>query len=122
MRSRASSKLMPALVLVLAAAGPVLAQSASESMHEAGHSAGNAISHAWQGTKTATKDTDITAKVKLKLHDDKITKEADIHVKTVDGVVTLRGSASSEAAAHAEQLTRETEGVRGVRNRVKVTD
>jgi hyperosmotically inducible periplasmic protein len=122
MRRRAISKLVPALALVLAAAGPVLAESASESMHEAGHSAGNAVSHTWQATKTATKDTDITAKVKLKLHDDKITKDADIHVKTVDGVVTLRGSASSEVASHAEQLARETTGVRAVRNRLNVTD
>jgi hyperosmotically inducible protein len=122
MRRNGGLKLLPALVLVMAMAGLALGQSASESMHEAGHSAGNAVSHAWQGTKTAVKDSDITAKVKLALHDDKLTKDADIHVKTVEGVVTLRGSASSETASHAEHLARATTGVVGVKNRIKVTD
>jgi osmotically-inducible protein OsmY len=41
---------------------------------------------------TAISDTAITAKVKTALHENKITKDADIHVKTVAGVVTLKGA------------------------------
>ena len=123
MRHKASLKIVPGLVLVLAMAAPALPQSASESMHEAGHSAGNAVSHAWQGTKTAVKDSDITAKVKLALHDDKETKNADIHVKTIDGVVTLLGSAPDRAIIRrAVQITRSTTGVVGVENHLKTTD
>jgi hyperosmotically inducible periplasmic protein len=113
---------------MLVVAGPTFAQSASESMHEAGESsknaassAGHAVVHAYHGTATAVKDTTITAKVKTALHDDKVTKGADIHVKTTDGVVTLRGNvASSRIAEHAERLAHQTTGVKGVENKLNV--
>ena len=119
---------MPALLLTLSAAGPAFAQSASQSMHEAGEStenaassAGHAISHAFHGTATAVKDTTITAKVKTALHDDKITKSGDIHVTTVAGIVTLRGTvASSDIADHAQQLAEQTTGVKSVKNKLKI--
>jgi hypothetical protein len=82
-------KFLPGLMFTIALASPALAEDASQSMKEAGHSAANAVSHAWQGTKTAVKDTDITTKVKIALHNDKLTKGHDIHVTTHDGVVTL---------------------------------
>jgi len=120
--------LLPVLVLTLAAAGPAFAQSASQSMHEAGQStenaassAGHAIGEAYHGTATAVKDSSITAKVKTALHDDKVTKGGDIHVTTVAGVVTLRGSvASSDVSDHAQQLAQQTTGVRRVRNKLKI--
>ncbi|HXZ88385.1 MAG TPA: BON domain-containing protein [Candidatus Binataceae bacterium] len=119
---------VPMLVLTLAAAGPVFAQSASESMHQAGESsenaassAGHAISEAYHGTATAVKDSAITAKVKTALHDDKITQSGDIHVTTVAGVVTLRGTvASSDIADHAQQLAEQTTGVKRVKNKLKI--
>ena len=77
---------------------------------------GNAVGHAWQGSKTAVKDTDITAKVKIALHNDKFTKGKDIHVVTRDGVVTLTGHASEAAAGHAARLARDTTGVVSVNN------
>jgi hyperosmotically inducible periplasmic protein len=114
------------LTFCLIAALPALAQSASESFHAAGESlenagssTGHAVENAYQGTKTATKDTDITTKVKLALHDDSLTKGQDIHVKTVDGVVTLRGHvASSLVSARAEKVAADTTGVRSVHNRL----
>jgi len=120
--SHKANLIVPGLALMLAMAAPAFAQSASESMHEAGHSAGNAVSHAWHGTKTAVKDTDITTKVKLALHDDKLTKDADIHVKTIDGVVTLLGHAPSRVIARADRIARDTTGVVGVENHLKATD
>jgi hyperosmotically inducible periplasmic protein len=123
----------PALVaavasLALAVSGVVWAQSASESMHEAkestenaASSTGHAISHVYHGTKTAAEDTSVTAKVKSALHEDKITKGRNIHVTTVDGVVTLRGSVvSSDIANHAQHIAQDTSGVRSVRNKLKI--
>ena len=113
--------LLPTLILSLAIAGPVLAQSASESMHEAGKSTENAASSAYHRTATAISDSTLTAKVKTALHDDKSTSGATIHVKTVAGIVTLRGKvASSEISNHAEVVAHNTTGVKGVKNKLKV--
>jgi hyperosmotically inducible protein len=113
--------LFSALALGLAAAGPAFAQSASESMHEAGHSTENAVSHAYHGTATAVSDSALTAKVKTALHEDKVTTGTGIHVTTVAGVVTLRGKvASSEIASHAAEVAQNTNGVKGVKNKLKV--
>jgi len=112
---------MFAMGLVVAVGGAAFAQSASESMHEAGKSAESAIKHAYKGTATAVDDTALTAKVKAALHDDKITSKSDIHVTTTAGVVALHGAvASKEVSAHAEQIARDTKGVKGVRNRLMV--
>jgi osmotically-inducible protein OsmY len=112
--------LLPALLLTVAITPVAFAQSASESMHEAGSSAESAVSHAYHGTKTAAEDTALTAKVKTALHDDKVTSGHDIHVTTVASVVTLRGSVSSDVAAEAEKVAQNTSGVKRVRNKLKV--
>jgi hyperosmotically inducible periplasmic protein len=121
------------LVAVLGAAlimpTVAIAQSASESMHEAGtatkdsaKSAGHAIEDVYHGTKTATIDTTITGKVKTALDEDATTKHEDIHVKTIAGVVTLRGKVSSESvAAHAVHLAEQTSSVKRVRNKMVIT-
>ncbi|HVN88795.1 MAG TPA: BON domain-containing protein [Candidatus Binataceae bacterium] len=104
------------------------AQSASSSFHKAGEetesagsSAGHAIANAFHGTVTASEDTAITAKVKTRLHDNDVTKGKDIHVTTVAGVVTLRGTVSSEAiSSEAAKITESTGGVKEVKNRLKV--
>ena len=102
--------------------------SASESMHEAGQSAeaagsdmGQAAKHTYHGAKTAVKDSAITAKVKTALHEDKAVGDADIHVDTVAGVVTLSGNApSTDAAQHAEEVAQQTKGVRSVKNEISI--
>lgn len=123
---------VPALLLGMAVAAPSFAQednaSASQSMHRAGESAENAasdmsksIQHAYHGAATAVSDTTITAKVKKRLHEDKITHGADIHVDTVAGVVTLKGIVpSADASATAQQVAQETNGVKEVRNELTV--
>ena len=57
-------------------------------------------------------DSAITAKVKATLADDSRLQGSDIHVKTDDRVVTLRGDVASEAQRH--DATRMAENVRGV--------
>jgi osmotically-inducible protein OsmY len=122
MDHRATLKVLPGLLLGISLAGPAFAQSASQSMQNAGHSAENTVSNAWQGTKTAVKDTDITAKVKMALHNDKLTKGQDIHVSTHDGMVTLMGHAPLTAADQAVRLARDTTGVMEVRNDIRVRE
>ena len=124
-----SKVLVVLLGTALALPGMALAQSASESMHEAGAATENAAAdtgHAavdvYHGTKTATIDTAITAKVKTALDKDDTTRHEDIHVKTIASVVTLRGKVSSSAVAdHAVQLAEQTGGVKRVRNRMIIT-
>jgi hyperosmotically inducible protein len=67
------------------------------------------------------KDTEITTKVKAKFVEDKTVSATDIHVKTVNGVVQLTGNAKSrDEASKAAELARETEGVKSVKNNIKV--
>ena len=127
--------ILSAAVLGLAMAVPAFAQdnpgspSAGQSMHQAGEAAEqagsdtlNAAKHLGKGTATAMRDTKITAKVKVALHEDKVTEDSDIHVDTVAGVVTLSGHVPSpDAAVRAEQLARQTEGVREVNNKLRVS-
>jgi hyperosmotically inducible protein len=121
--------LVPALVFGIVIAAPIFAQEdsnvpASQSMRRAGDSAesaasdtGQAIKHAYHGTVTAMSDTTITAKVKTALHENKVTKDADIDINTVAGIVTLKGVVpSAEAASTAQQLAQATNGVKEVRN------
>lgn len=67
------------------------------------------------------KDTEITTKVKAKFVEDKTVSAMDIHVKTVNGVVQLTGNAKSkDEASKAAEIARATEGVKSVKNNIKV--
>jgi hyperosmotically inducible protein len=72
--------------------------------------------------KEFVKDSAITTKIKSKLAAEHITSLGSIHVDTdKDGVVWLRGTAHSRAAADkAESIARETEGVKAVHNGISV--
>jgi hyperosmotically inducible protein len=72
---------------------------------------------------TQIDDAAITAKVKAKLAADGDINPFNIDVDTNEGVVTLQGRvAKEEARTKAEQLARDTEGVKRVINLVKVGD
>jgi hyperosmotically inducible protein len=122
--------IVPALCLVFVTAQRGFAQSASESFDQAGHSVenagsstGHAVVHAYHGTATAAKDTAITTAVKTALFADVQTKAFHIHVKTIAGVVTLRGRVASRAIAdRAEHIAATTDGVARVRNWLHVKD
>jgi hyperosmotically inducible protein len=69
----------------------------------------------------AVSDTDITAKVKLKLADEKGLKGSDISVTTTNGVVTLTGTATGSAAkSEADSLTKQVDGVKDVDDELKI--
>jgi osmotically-inducible protein OsmY len=118
-----------AAVLAVAFSVPAFAQSASESLHEAGQQMKSAGTETWhaaenagKGTVTAVHDTSITAKVKESLYKDEATKGQDIHVSTTAGVVTLKGNVSSPAtASRAQELTEGTKGVKSVNNELAVS-
>lgn len=81
---------------------------------------------ACSSTQTAGEQVDdagITARVKAKLAADGDVNPFNIDVDTNEGVVTLQGRVEKEEArTKAEQLARETDGVRRVINLVKVGD
>jgi osmotically-inducible protein OsmY len=69
------------------------------------------------GSNKPISDSYITTKIKAVLTKDSDTKAKDIHVKTTNGVVSLRGTARSEAEkAKAEQDARGVQGVTDVHN------
>ncbi len=87
---------------------------AGESTKLVGSDTLNGAKHAGEGIVTALRDTKITAKVKAALLVDKLTGNSHIYVNTLSGVVTLSGSVLSPwVAARAEQLAKQTEGVKG---------
>ena len=118
----------PAAAAPAPASAPDEAQPASQSMHQAGEaaeqagsSAATAAKQVYAGAKTAVKDTTVTAKVKRAFHKDAMLGNAEIHVKTVAGVVTLSGNAPTIAAAqHAQELAQQMAGVKSVNNRISV--
>ena len=122
MKRKAILKVAPGLLLGVALAVPAFAQSATQSMKDAGHSTENAVSGAWHSTKAAVSDTDVTAKVKIALHNDKLTKGRDFHVDTHDGIVTLSGYAPKASADRAVWLARGTTGVMGVNDTLRISE
>jgi len=70
---------------------------------------------------TQIDDATITAKIKLKLLEDPITKARKIDVDTVNGVVTLTGVVESEKEIkRAIEIAKSVKGVRKVVNNLKV--
>jgi osmotically-inducible protein OsmY len=66
-------------------------------------------------------DAWIHTKVVAKLISDSQTPERKINVDVVDGAVTLRGQVdTAEGKSEAERLAKETDGVKSVRNDLKV--
>jgi hyperosmotically inducible periplasmic protein len=62
-------------------------------------------------------DTAITTKVKAQLLDDPTVKSTQVSVETMKGVVQLSGFVENkQIAVRAEQITRNVQGVRGVKN------
>jgi len=125
-------RVVPAIVAGFFLSVPAFAQNdsapASQSMHQAGEKieqAGSdtaaAAKDTYYGTERAVKDTTITAKVKTALERDRSVGGSGIHVDTVAGIVTLKGSVPSpEMAQHAAKLAEQTEGVKSVNNQLMV--
>ena len=91
-------------------------------MHRAGEDTEGAAKNAYVGTATALSDTTITTKVKTAFASGKDIKSNDIHVTTSAGVVTLSGQVqNSDMAARVVAIARNTKGVRGVTNDLRVS-
>jgi len=74
-----------------------------------------------RGSDQPVDDTWITTKVKAKFVEDKQVSATDIHVKTVNGVVVLTGTAKSMAeSSKAASLASSIKGVKSVTNDIKV--
>jgi len=86
------------------------AREAREKAKQVGDTIGESLDDAWIHTK-------IVAKLIL----DASTPERKINVDVVDNVVTLRGTVdTAEARVEAERIAKETEGVKQVKNQLKV--
>jgi hyperosmotically inducible periplasmic protein len=72
--------------------------------------------------KTFVKDSEITAKVKAKLAEEKVSSLVDIKVDTHGkGAVVLSGKAKTrEEADKAISIARETEGVTSVKSKIQI--
>jgi hyperosmotically inducible periplasmic protein len=74
-----------------------------------------------QSAGQAVDDGVVTAKVKAALVADPVTKAHQINVETFKGTVQLSGFVdSAEARSRAEQLAREMDGVKAVKNSLQV--
>jgi hyperosmotically inducible protein len=74
-----------------------------------------------QETKTGMSDSWLTSKTKIALFSDSRVKGRQVNVTTQKGVVTLRGKVdSSEAKAAATELAKGIDGVKDVRNELRV--
>ena len=88
-----------------------MARDARERAKSSGDKLGNSINDAW-----------IHTKITSKLIGDKDTPARKINIDVVDGVVTLRGEVNSATAKdEADRVAKDTEGVKRVRNLLKVT-
>ena len=88
-----------------------LAKEAREKASRAGDKIGDKLEDAW-----------IHTKIVAKLVADSDTPERKINVDVVNNVVTLRGTVNTnEAKAEAGRIAKDIDGVRGVRNLLKVS-
>lgn len=98
--------------------GPV----STDRAREAGAKVGETAAVAANQAKVALENGAITAKIKSKMTLDDTLEARKIDVDTSNGVVTLNGAVATEAERQrALQLARETDGVRQVVDRLKVT-
>ena len=66
-------------------------------------------------------DSVITTKVKSAIYDEPNLKVVDVNVETIRGVVTLRGEVETLTGRRkAEAAARKVEGVKSVKNKIKV--
>jgi len=98
------------------------ANSASRKVSEAANTIANKASEVAQNVNRsagpALNDATITARIKAKLLADKVT---GTNVDTTDGAVTITGAvASDKQKALAEKHSRETDGVRSVKNELVI--
>lgn len=82
---------------------------------------GCAVTSGQEGVGAYLSDSAVTANVKAKFAADQAVAASRIGVETLNGVVQLSGFAKDNAErTRAEQLARETQGVKSVKNDIRV--
>lgn len=95
---------------------------AGQDLKEGAEKAGDAMAAGAENAAEATGDAAITSKVKTRLLADPDVSGLQIDVDTVDGKVTLTGTAGSSAQKkEAGEVAKNTEGVKSVDNQITVT-
>lgn len=93
----------------------------ADEAREAGREVGDRAATAANQAKLALEDGALTAKIKSKMALDDLVRARGIDVDTVDGVVTLGGTVSSEQERQrAVRLATETAGVKSVTDQLRV--
>jgi osmotically-inducible protein OsmY len=111
------------LISVLAVAGGCTAtKNTATGVGQMTKSGAEAAAEAVKDSPKNTNDMAISTAVKGKLADDELVHARAIDVDTDGGVVYLKGKQDSEAAkTRAEQLARQTDGVKAVVNEIVVS-
>jgi hyperosmotically inducible periplasmic protein len=109
------------LTPVAAASSPEFKSGGSDSTSKAADSMAKSRSTDTRRSDQPIDDTWITTKVKAKMVEDKQVSVNTIHVKTLNGVVELSGTAKTmDESSKAVALARGVEGVKSVKNYIKV--
>jgi hyperosmotically inducible protein len=109
-------------IAVIAAAGLVAPVSAWQNKTaQTDQTTQSATMNHSSSTKEAMSDSAITSKIKAEMAKEKGVSATHIHVKTVDGVVTLTGTARNvDEADRAASIAHNTKGVTSVNNDLHV--
>jgi len=100
---------------------PVAARAADESVGQKVDSATGAVKDAAKTATTEVSDSWITMKTKIALLADERVSSGDVSVKTLKGVITLRGKVESEQARQAaDEIALKIDGAKKVNNRLVV--
>lgn len=95
--------------------------SASQKMAQGANQLGQGMKQAGSDAEQTLSDSAITAKIKSKLAATQGLTTFQIHVNTTNGVVTLTGTVkSNEEKELAGNTARETDGVKGVDNKLVI--
>jgi hyperosmotically inducible periplasmic protein len=112
---------MKGLAAVLAALAPMLLSGCIPLAVGGAAAAGYYIGKDEREPAVIASDTRITAAVRTRLLGDKYVEGLSIAVETYEGVVTLRGEVgTSLPREQAERLAAGVEGVKSVRNEIKI--
>ena len=113
-RSRILGVFICASLAIVVAPAYVMAQSITDKMEQKAKGAA-------QDAKTGISDSWLTAKTKIALYGDDRIKGGQVSVETVNGAVSLRGKVDSDdAKAAAASVAQAVDGVKSVRNDLRV--
>jgi hyperosmotically inducible protein len=121
---------MKSLVLLLAilsvtvfiAGGCTAAKNTGTAVKEGTEEVADKTEDAAEKVADKTTDASITSAIKMKLANDDLTDALDIDVDTSNGMVTLKGTVSSQAEAdRAVELARAVDGVKDVQSQLHIT-